>query len=516
MIPQNIKYYCLIIIFITVPACEKEVSVTPTVESYLEAGAFFINTNPIGADIWVDGKPSGYFTPDTVKWLKEGDHKIVLKTVLFNDHEFELLSKNNSVLNYYYDYFADPKNFGSILIESSPLGCTIFFNDSLLSENKTPYKVSSLLPDIYKIKVSYPEHRSDSLFVQVYGSKETLVTLNPIDTTRWVNYNRSNSEINDNVIYDLFIDESNLIWMGSRLGIIQLKGSNWNHFNYTNSLLPHVIINKIKKDIHNNYWIATLSGLVKIENDVWNPYTTENSKLPGNYVTDINFDNSGTIWIGTDTGLSKIEGDNWTTFNNSNSGLMGDFIKAIAVDKNDNSIWIGTNNSGIAHFDGIDKWQYFTKEPSSDNGTSLEKKAMQQLETNSNFGQPYIMGNSLSALAIDIDGTVWAGFSVKERKNDIIIPGGVQKYTGTEWETIEMGFSKVFVNDIYVTEENIKFVSTNSGLVRIKNSSVNIISTENSDLPSNRINAVFPDKSGTLWIATGDRGLVKYKNYKQN
>lgn len=512
MILHNIKYYGLIIIIsILIPACEREVSVSPIIETQLEASSFFIDTNPVGANIWIDGRPSGFFTPDTIKWLKEGIHKIVLKIDLFEDHEFELLGRNNSVHNYYYDYLADPKNFGSILIQSSPPGCTIFFNDSLLSEYKTPHRISSLLPDKYKVKVSYPEHRSDSLFVQVYGSKETIVNLAPIDTTIWVNYTRENSDLLGNTIYDVFVDEDNLVWMATRYGVAQFTGKTFNYFNYNNSPIINLVVNKIKQDIFGDFWIGTIKGLNKIESGTWRSFTPSNSSLRGDWISDFDFDNFGNIWIGTSGGLVKIEEDNWKIYNTSNSGLSGNFIKAIAVDKKDNSIWIGTNNNGIAHFDGVNKWEYFIQEPRPDTDTTV---SIEQISSGNNPNPindgPYIMGNSVAALIVDNDGTVWAGYTPSIPRG---IPGGVQKYNGTEWETIDFGLILPFVYSFFLSDDNAVFASTRSGIISFSNTSVKILRELNSGLPTDDIRAVHLDQKGTLWIASGNKGLIKYKNY---
>lgn len=506
---MKIKLTQILSVFILlsiIVSCDKEVSVTIHEEVVLESGAVFVNSKPIDVEILVDGKPSGYFTPDTVKWLSEGLHTFLLRTKLFNDHEFEIETKNDIVQNVFYDYFSDPVNFGSIKITSIPSGCNIYLNDSLLSNSVTPYTITSLIPSEYEVKLTFPEHRADSTLLTVFGSKETRLNSTLIDTSSWVNYSTTNSDIIDNTIYDVIVDQNDIVWMASRSGILQLKGKTWNNFNSDNSSLTHNISYKIEQDKNGAFWIGTLSGLNKIENDIWTTYTTSNSRIPGDFITDFDFDNLGNTWIATDAGLVKFSEDNFQVYNTSNSGIPGNFIKSVAIDKNDNSIWIGTNAFGIAHFDGEISWTYYIKEPPDDTGGEVDSIST----LNKVSDEPYIMGNSTSAIAVDRDGVVWAGFPPSAPKGVI---GGVQKFNGTEWETIDFGLISPFVNNMRVAEDNTILISTNNGLITFQGSYRNIIRQINSGLQSDDIRSAFPDNNGTLWFATGNTGLIKYKNY---
>jgi len=511
---RSIRIYFTLLLTISIVfiSCDKDVSVTPEENNALESGSVFIGSNPTGAEIWVDSKPSGFNTPDTIKWLSEGSHSIVLKTVLFQDHEFSVAASNEKVIDYYYDYYADPVNFGSINITSNPPGSVIYFNDVELPNITTPHVISSLIPMSYKIKVSYPEHRSDSLNIQVFGSKESFINFALIDTSIWVNHTRENSDLLGNTIYDVFVDQENLVWMATRNGVAQFTGKTFNYFDYNNSPITHVIVNKIKQDNFGDFWIGTIKGLNKIESGTWQSFTPSNSSLPGEWVADFDFDDFGNIWIGTNGGLLKIEGTNWKIYNTLNSGLPGNFVKAVAIDKSDNSIWLGTNGFGVAHFDGVNKWEYFIQEPPPDTTTSIEQIGSGNNPSSVNDG-PYIMGNSVSALIVDNDGTVWAGFSPSTSKG---VPGGVQRYNGTEWETIDFGLISPFVYSFFLSDENAVFVSTSSGIISFSNTAVKILRELNSGLPTDDIRAVHLDKKGTLWIASGDKGLIKHKNYSLN
>lgn len=286
-------------------ACDRKVSVSPNEIINYSTGSVFISSVPPGAQIIVDGKLSGFVTPDTIKWLTNGNHEFTLKLEYFLDYNFSIITENNLINEISYNYYLDTTNKGSLFLRSVPIQCSIFLDDSILIE-KTPATISSLLPKKYKIKFAYPEHRSDSTIARVSANELTSVYLSLLDTTIWVNFNIENSKLNNNTVDDIFVDENNLVWMATREGIVQNNGSYWNFYNTTNSFLPNNIVHKIKKDNNNTFWIATLEGLSTIVNDSWKTFTSNNSMLPGDFISDVDFDNLGNTWVATDRGLLKI------------------------------------------------------------------------------------------------------------------------------------------------------------------------------------------------------------------
>ncbi|NCS87250.1 MAG: PEGA domain-containing protein, partial [Ignavibacteria bacterium] len=78
----------LILVFIlglSLSSCEKEVSVSTNEKESENHAKIFINSKPAGAKIYLDGKNTGYITPDTVKWLLAGEYKVTLKKEYFKD-----------------------------------------------------------------------------------------------------------------------------------------------------------------------------------------------------------------------------------------------------------------------------------------------------------------------------------------------------------------------------------------------------------------------------------------------
>ena len=65
------------------------------------------------------------------------------------------------------------------------------------------------------------------------------------------------------------------------------------------------------------------------------------------------------------------------------------------------------------------------------------------------------------------------------------------------------------VNHIAIDEDNVKWVATEGGLLRIEGDNAEIFNVNNSEIPSNRINVVSIDDSGNKWLGTYNKGLVR-------
>ncbi len=499
------KVITLILLSMVIFSCDREVSVSPTAQPELENTQVYISSSPEGVHIYIDGKTTGLTTPDTVKWLKNGEHSLVLKEQLFEDQDFLINTTEDSTTNFYYDYASDPKNYGSILLTSDPVGSSIYLNDSLLN-NTTPFTITPLFPGTYKIRLTAEGYRSDSSLVSVLANREVRLDIILPDTSIWVTYNEDNSPLANNTINSIYVDNNNLVWLGTRSGIVQKNGKTWNIFNEENSILPNDIINKISQSKDGTYWIGTINGLTTIKDNIWSTYQSTNSSLPGNYITDIDFDNLGNTWVGTGNGLVKINGSNWTVYKTSNSGIPANFITGVSIDKNNNNIWVGTNAFGIARFDGISQWAYFTKYVADTSNVYLSKLSQHKFDV---AGDTTLMSNPISTLEVDNNGNVWAGFSPNLMAGII---GGVQLYRNNSWETVDFGLSDKRVRDFHVDKNNVIWISTVEGLIKyIDISNIGFFRWFNSGLPSSDITASYLDKNNILWIATKHDGIVKYK-----
>lgn len=480
----SILFVSFVAIFIS---CDKEVSVSGPQDYEIGTAKYFVNSDPKGAAIFVDDRNTGLFTPDTVRWLPTGTHSFALKKEPFLDHTFSDDVINNSVNSTNYSFYSDNKNFGSINFSSTPEGCEIYLNDSLMNF-KTPYTLGNLLPNKYLVKYTYPNHWPDSTTIFVRPGERSYVNLELSDTTVWVTYNTSNSDITDNTITDIFVDEQNVIWVGTKHhGIIKITNGNKEFITEENSALPNNIIHRIKKDKNGVVWVGTYVGLAQIRGEVINSFTTNNSILPSNYIADFDFDADGNIWVGTQEGLAKFDGSDWKVYTTSNSSIPADFITSVLVDQND-TLWIGTNQFNTAKFNGINTWTTYQADE-------------------------LLLGDSVADLIVGTNNKIWVGLVSQPTKGK---DGGVYYLENDILITIPFNLANRRINRFYMDDNNSVWIGTRSGLLEVESiGNFKLYTAIITGLPINDVIAVSKDKDGNMWIGTNGRGLVKYKMWNE-
>ena len=145
-----------------------------------------------------------------------------------------------------------------------------------------------------------------------------------------------NIKLTNNYINAMAIDESGCKWLATNDGLVKFDGANWVTYNDDNSDLPEDCIIALTIDDDNNKWIGSWStgGLIKFKNSYWTIYNSSNSGLPSDRVSAIAKDKNGNLWIGCPWGgLAKLDGTTWKVYNSNNSGLPNNAIWAIAIDQ---------------------------------------------------------------------------------------------------------------------------------------------------------------------------------------
>ena len=468
-------------------SCQKKVSVSEPEKYEVGIAQYYITTDPTGAHIHVDGRPTGQFTPDTIKWLVEGVHNFKLELHPYLNYIFQDTVQNLIVNSTKYSYYNDPQNFGSINFSSSPDSCTIFLDENKL-EYKTPYELTNLLPREYKIKYTFPEHRADSIVHFVNAGKRTFARMELKDTSVWVTYNIENSDINDNTIKDILVDKANTIWIGTwHNGVIKINSNNYDFINSSNSNLPNDIIHCFAMGNNNTIWVGSYNGLAKIERNNVTAFTTNNSGIPSNYIADINIDKENNLWVGTTNGLAKFDGTQWTIFNIHNSSIPGNFVTKIMFDKQD-SLWIGTMANNIAKYHNRYNWKVYQ----SDN---LPK------------------GDSVADLIIGNDNNIWVALIPQYSKPGVVDKvGGIFKLENEQLVLLDIGIPNIRINKFYLDDENILWAGSKNGIFSIYSGGYfKVFNSTNSGLPINDVLSIEKDKNGNIWFGSNNAGLIKYK-----
>ena len=478
-----LNLFLLIFAGILFSSCDKVVY-TGVVESSSEASensTIVISSDPSGSVIFIDGKNSGFSTPDSIPWLAAGQHKIMLRNYLFDDTLLFVSLSNNRVIRVSVNYYINPGNFATIKCNSLPQGAAIFVNDSATGK-VTPYTFTHMYPGDYLVKYTYPEHRADSVAFFVKGGHQFSPNLTLDDTSQVVDYRVYNSPIASNFINDVAVDNNGIVWAASAdKGLLRFDGINWTIYDSDNSELPYSSINCVLFDNDRGILIGTSGGLTIFNNGSWNTFNKSNSNLPNNYVSSIARDNNGNLWIGTQGGLAKLSGGIITPYTTQNSKIASNIVSSVAVFGN--YIYAGTG-AGISQFDGTN-WVTYNKYNAE------------------------ILGNTVSALCADSKGNIYAGIVQNLKSGEM---GGLFYFNGSDWTEIPT-ISGIGIKTTYCDRNDIVWVGTQGGMMKVENFIPTKLFTT-STTPALTINSVrgivFTNKN-QLWVSTYGGGLQKFK-----
>ena len=325
----------------------------------------------------------------------------------------------------------------------------------------------------YNINDSVFDMVDDGHILWIGTGGSGLIKLNKI-TEELTTYNKANAGLPGNHISALATDSSGNVWIGTRKdGIGKFDGKNCVVYNTNNSELAHNQWNNaIEVDPEGNIWIGSLAWLTIFDGKTWKSYKTGNPASSYIALYDIEFDSQGIAWIGASWGLGKVEGDSVIEA----YGGIDYCIYSLAVDAND-TLWIGTNHSGLIKYDGENSTRFDT--------------------TNSE-----IPGNIIYCMKFDSKGNLWMGTNE-----------GLARFDGEYWTIYNTENSDLPENVIFsleIDQEDVLWLGFwHMGLVRFDGSNWKKYQLSSAALPSNNVYAIEIDKWHNIWFGTY-KGLAKF------
>ncbi|MFM7636449.1 MAG: T9SS type A sorting domain-containing protein, partial [Crocinitomicaceae bacterium] len=182
----------------------------------------------------------------------------------------------------------------------------------------------------------------------------------------WINYNESNSGLHDNLVRGIEVDSSGIIWLATSEGVSRFDGVNWYLWNIANNGLLTNNITSIRTGFLNEKYVGTINGglLYFDAQDNLTMHSIVESGLPDNSSLAIDIDSTGQPWFATPAaGLVTDWGNGgpWERWNMSNSPIPTNGLTCIAINQEDQRIFMGTELFGIIIKKG-DVWFNYTQE----------------------------------------------------------------------------------------------------------------------------------------------------------
>lgn len=298
-----------------------------------------------------------------------------------------------------------------------------------------------------------------------------------------------------------YLDSQGQIWIGTwQKGLFRYDPEK-NEFHAYPQLNPQNSAHVIFEDSYHRIWVGTWGyGLVLLDTPynvrtTWQTYVhreNDNTSIADNIIYAIAEDkNNNSLWVGTRYGLSVMSMDQLSKFRNyyptdENAAIPGNEIDAVMAD-NQGNMWLGMVGGGVL--------SVITRKPDfqKDNLSGIR----QQLLT-----------ASVRSIMADSDGLLWmgigsSGFVIQDRKTGKWIfykqhPDFRQSDVAT---TVMCLTQSRHTGKIWIgTYDGGVFVYDKSAPVgmRVKN-----YYRENEGfLPGNRVYAIKEDRDGNLWFAT--------------
>jgi ligand-binding sensor domain-containing protein len=249
----------------------------------------------------------------------------------------------------------------------------------------------------------------------------------------------------------IFIDQHDVKWLGTNLGLLRFDGTNWTAYNTKYNTPGEVTSIALQNsDSKTEIWVGTKSGIFTAEYNIdgitaATRFHKGNTALGSDTINDITLDSSNTRYFATPLGLGIFEVDQWTWleqgWGSSDAGIPNRKLLSLGA-KND-TVYVGSAGRGagriINEIDGFSGASYY-EQPFSE-----------------------IAGSKVTSIYTDKSGYQWFGTT-----------DGLSLHTT---QKAKLGW------DLYIT--------THHGLA------------------NDTINAILEDSAGTIWLATNG-GISKY------
>ena len=280
-----------------------------------------------------------------------------------------------------------------------------------------------------------------------------------------------------NNIQTLYIDDSNLLWVGTlRFGV-----SYWGFSIYRFILDRVADVNGISEDPNGNIWMATRDkGLVCkfVEDTTYTRYGRQQG-LSDDMFACVHVARDGSVWAGSNRyGLNHMKGGHVDVFRHEAGNLNSigsDNVTAIAEDQN-GTVWVATLGGGMQGIDPrrgtMSNFNYAGHRLPSDEVTSLSTR-----------GNRLVAGTS--------DGIAVVNLSTNQ----------VEFFRGTRLG--DKHFTNLYVTQVLIDSRGLVWAGTRDGL-NLYNPKSDALQTFGADegLPNNMICGLAEDGFHHIWVTT--------------
>jgi len=244
--------------------------------------------------------------------------------------------------------------------------------------------------------------------------------------------------------------------------------------------------------------------------------------LPQNTVQALVQTRDGFVWLGTEVGLVRFDGNGFAVFDrNSSPALPGNDVRCLFEAK-DGALWIGTSE-GLAQLkdERVTAFNALNGLPSNDvQGLGESADGVLWVRTEQGLarldGQRFVPNSTVDAASSAVLASVAlpaAGIGIAR-----LLPDGSRVYSNKKQLTVMRGsqeaarliagrdFPGTRIQTLFVDREGSVWIGTNGGLARLSGGKMQLLPVTD-PLASASVLALMEDREGNLWVGTEAGGL---------
>ena len=254
---------------------------------------------------------------------------------------------------------------------------------------------------------------------------------------------------------------------------------------------------------------AALEPTTPLANYARQSWVMENG-LPQNTVQALVQTKDGFIWLGTEVGLVRFDGNSFAVFDkNSSPALPGNDIRCLLA-ASDGSLWIGTSE-GLAQMKEGEVSIFTTGNGLPENGIrSLEQGARGGVIVSTDHGDIGIDAGRVVPIMLDKLRGPAVGFELElsdgsrayfdKRTVELTKNGSAQKWT------VGKNLPGTRIQSVFADREGALWIGTNGGLTRWAAGKLQRFPVTD-PLATASILSILEDREGNLWVGTESSGL---------
>ncbi len=174
--------------------------------------------------------------------------------------------------------------------------------------------------------------------------------------------------------------------------------------------LPARQVREVTVDLARTVWVGTTAGLVYWD-PVWRRFRPQNlGGIAAPRINALAVDSGNVLWVGADEGLFRIDAAREVRhFTPENSGLVDQHVTALSMDKESETLWIGTEG-GISALRGMIKGATPVEEILAYPNPFVISRGDEEVRFDAAFGTELRIFNAAGELIIDLgNAATWDG-----------------------------------------------------------------------------------------------------------